>query len=95
MGVVLEHGKTKNRVFEKSCQVESFKKRLDKKDKAKIIDKIAFLSENPEVGKPLRYVLHGYLRVKVGKYRIIYRIKEKEKIVFIVAIGHRKTVYRR
>ncbi len=75
--------------------VLSYLKKLDKKDKEKIIDKLAFLSENPKAGKPLRYVLHGYRRARVGKYRIIYRIKEKEKIVFIVAIGHRKTVYRR
>jgi len=32
-------------------------------------------------------------RIEIG--RIIYRVKEEEKIVFIVAVGHRKRVYKK
>lgn len=42
-------------------------------------------------GKPLRYSLNR--RLRVGDYRIVYRIEEKESIVLIVAIKHRKIVY--
>jgi mRNA interferase RelE/StbE len=42
-------------------------------------------------GKPLQYTLKGYRRLRVGDYRIIYRIEEKH--VLIVAIDHRKDIY--
>lgn len=42
-------------------------------------------------GKPLRYSLKGHRRLRVGDYRIVYRIENN--IVLIVAIKHRKDVY--
>ncbi len=51
-----------------------------------MIDSIKF-------GKPLRYSLKGYRRLRVSDYRIVYRIDELKKIVLIVAIKHRKDVY--
>jgi addiction module RelE/StbE family toxin len=44
-------------------------------------------------GKPLRYSWKGHKSLRVGGYRIIYRIKETEKIILIVAIKHRKEAY--
>lgn len=44
-------------------------------------------------GKPLRYSWQGHKSLRVGDYRIIYRIKEEEKVVLIVAIKHRKDAY--
>jgi mRNA interferase RelE/StbE len=44
-------------------------------------------------GKPLRYSWEGHKSHRVGDYRIVYRIKEMEKIVLIVAIKHRKEAY--
>lgn len=44
-------------------------------------------------GKPLRYSLKGHRRLRVGDYRIVYRIDPKKSIVLIVAIKHRKDVY--
>ncbi len=76
-------------------KVLSYLKKLDKNIRKQIFDKILLLSEDPSIGKPLKYALHGYSRVRVGKYRIIYRVKENEKVVFIVAIGHRKRIYRK
>ena len=46
-------------------------------------------------GKPLRYSLKGHRRLRVGDYRIVYRINETKKIVTIVAVDHRKDVYER
>jgi len=42
-------------------------------------------------GEPLRRTLRGYRKLRVGDYRIIYRI-EKHTII-ILKIGHRKEVY--
>jgi addiction module RelE/StbE family toxin len=44
-------------------------------------------------GKPLRYSLKGYRRLRVGDYRIVYKIHEEKVIVLIVDIGHRKDIY--
>jgi mRNA interferase RelE/StbE len=44
-------------------------------------------------GKPLQYSLKGHRRLRVGDYRIVYRILPEQKHVLIVAIDHRKSVY--
>lgn len=44
-------------------------------------------------GKPLRYSLKGHRRLRVGDYRVVYRIDSKKRIVLIIAIKHRKYVY--
>ena len=33
-------------------------------------------------------------RVRVGDYRIIYEIHDRELVVIVVTIGHRREVYR-
>ncbi len=35
-----------------------------------------------------------FYRIREGDYRIIYTIKDKELIILVVKIGHRKDVYR-
>lgn len=50
------------------------------------VDPIAF-------GKPLRYSLKGYRRLRVGDYRVIYRIIEDRVLVIIVDVAHRKDIY--
>ncbi len=46
-----------------------------------------------EFGKPLQYSLKGLRRLRVGDYRMIFKIEEDDKIVFVVKIGHRREVY--
>lgn len=55
-------------------------------EKKLMVDPITF-------GKPLRYSLKGYRRLRVGDYRVIYRIIEDKVLVMIVNIDHRKDVY--
>jgi mRNA interferase RelE/StbE len=51
-----------------------------------VVDPVSF-------GKPLRFSLNGYRRLRVGDYRIIYKIDSQTCIVTIVTIGHRRDVY--
>lgn len=44
-----------------------------------------------QYGAPLRKTLKGYWKLRVGDYRVVYKIEENE--VWILAIRHRKTVY--
>ncbi len=51
-------------------------------------------STNPKSkGKPLQYNLSGYWRYRIGDYRLICEIREKEVIIVLVDIGHRKNIY--
>lgn len=55
------------------------------------------LCVNPEqYGEPLRKELFGYWKLRVGDYRVIYKIKKLELIILILKIGPRKDkqVYR-
>lgn len=51
------------------------------------------LKENPYVGKQLGLELKGQLSYRVGNYRLVYKIKEKDKVITILKFGHRSTVY--
>ena len=44
-------------------------------------------------GLPLRRNLKGYMKLRVGDYRIIYSISKNTVTVHVVKIGHRKDVY--
>jgi mRNA interferase RelE/StbE len=33
-------------------------------------------------------------RVRVGEYRIVYQIRERELLLLVVKVGHRREVYR-
>lgn len=36
----------------------------------------------------------GRLRLRVGDYRVIYRVEDDRLIIVVVKIGHRKNVYK-
>jgi len=44
-----------------------------------------------QYGEPLRKTLHGYWKLRVGDYRVVYKIVGET--VLILAIIHRKKVY--
>jgi len=53
------------------------------------------LAVNPAKGKPLAYDLSGLHSLRTSDYRIIYRVKEKKLIIIIIAVGHRKEIYKK
>ncbi|EKD70303.1 MAG: hypothetical protein ACD_46C00575G0003 [uncultured bacterium] len=44
-------------------------------------------------GKPLRFSLKGHRRLRVGDYRVVYRIEVENNSVLVIAIKHRKDIY--
>lgn len=72
-------------------------KSISKSDKERIRKAIEQkLTSTPvEFGKPLQYSLKGLRRLRVGDCRVIFQIEQKEKIVLIVKIGHRREIYER
>jgi mRNA interferase RelE/StbE len=72
------------------------KRNVEKLDPSirKIITKaIESLAVNPGKGKPLAYDLAGLHSLRTSDYRIIYRIREKELFIIVIAVGHRKEIY--
>ena len=50
------------------------------------------LAAKPDLyGPPLRQSLKGYRKLRIGDYRVIYKIEEET--VKIVIIGHRSNIY--
>ena len=56
-----------------------------------IEEKLTALPEN--YGKPLRQSLRGYRKLRVGDYRVVFRIERDT--VYILAILHRSVVYKK
>ncbi|MFP5385742.1 MAG: type II toxin-antitoxin system RelE family toxin [Bacteriovoracia bacterium] len=61
--------------------------------KRAIEDKL--MTDPLKFGVPLRRNLSGLFKLRVGDFRIIYQINNSEVVVLIVAVGHRREVYKR
>jgi mRNA interferase RelE/StbE len=51
------------------------------------------LSADPFAGAPLMRELSGLWKFKVRRFRIIYEVERKARVIRIFAIGHRREVY--
>jgi len=69
-------------------------RRLDRDVGLRIQGAIALLAQDPR--PPTARALRGRpgLRVRVGDYRIIYTIHDEVLLVVVVALGHRREIYR-
>jgi mRNA interferase RelE/StbE len=71
--------------------------RLDTPTAKRILKKLRWIAAQPD---PLRYARQlsdpaiGDLRFRIGDYRIIAVVQEKQKKILLVAIGHRRDIYR-
>jgi mRNA interferase RelE/StbE len=65
----------------------------DRKLCGRIIKKLGFLEGNPQAGKPLVGNHAGEFSLRIGDYRIVYEIDQKNHIVYILTIKHRRHVY--
>ena len=76
-------------------QVENDLKKLDKPATRKILDRIEnYLAKDPKgLGKLLKGGFAGYWRYRYGDYRVVYKISEKEILIIVLRIAHRKSVY--
>jgi len=68
-------------------------KRLPGDVKSRVVEALREALMDPHVGVPLIGPLKGLWRVRVGKYRVIYEINEKEKVVVFHDVDLRKRVY--
>ena len=77
-----------------SRQAEKYYKKLKGKFKAQVQECLLGLESEPFLGKRLHGDLKDYWSFRVGKkFRVIYSVSEKDKTVYVVAIGPRETIY--
>ena len=76
--------------------VRSAENTLDSYDAAlrnRVIAKFDQIAENPR-GTDSKKLDGDIYRVRVGDYRIVYEVRDKERAAVVLRIGHRSEVYR-
>lgn len=93
-GKNLEYKKFKIKFLEKAYK--DFKK-IDVSHQKIIKEKILILAKNPKILKnnikKLSGIKENIYRLRSGNYRIIFKKDNKNLIIIIIRIGHRKDVY--
>ena len=71
-------------------------RQLNKADIPRVVESAEALGDDPHPpgSKKLSGTQEEFWRIRVGQYRIIYRIEEEVKVVNVTKVGHRKDVYR-
>jgi mRNA interferase RelE/StbE len=61
----------------------------------KLAAKIELLRDDPfPAGCKKMAAIYDTWRVRVGDYRVVYQVHQKVLLVLVLAVGHRKDVYR-
>lgn len=68
--------------------------RLPDNDYRKVLDAITDLANSPRPRGVEKVKGSVYWRVRQGDYRIIYDINDKQRLITIVRVGHRREIYR-
>ena len=68
--------------------------KVDRQDRSRIISAVRALADNPRPHGSRKLSGRPAWRIRVGAYRIVYEIHDGRLLVLVVAIGHRKDVYR-
>ena len=69
-------------------------RRLPKHELPRMAEALRSLAFDPYVGKKLRGEWDGHRSLRVWPYRIIYVLDHAVVTITVLAVGHRKNVYR-
>ena len=73
-------------------------RKLDRATQRQILrylrERIATEESPKRFGKPLTGSKLGLWRYRIGPYRLICRIEEERLVVLVIAVGHRRGIYR-
>jgi len=68
--------------------------KVDRQDQDRIISAIHGLANEPRPPGSKKLSGRPAWRIRVGVYRVIYEIQDDRLLVLVIAIGHRREVYR-
>jgi mRNA interferase RelE/StbE len=60
----------------------------------RVRDNIFALAEYPRPPSCVKLTNREGWRIRIGDYRVIYDIDDKQRIITVLAIGHRRDIYR-
>lgn len=66
-----------------------------KADRQPIVKRIQALADDPRPRGSRKLSGFERYRIRQGRYRILYTIRDTELVVYVIRIGDRKDVYRR
>ena len=72
---------------------ERMLKRLPLDRQKIVLEKASELESDPYLGKRLAGPLRGLMSLRVGDYRVVYHVDLPRDTVWLIAVGHRKSVY--
>ena len=75
-------------IYDKKFQ-RAISKIKDSSVQNSIKNKIAKIIENPETGKPMKYIRKGTREVYVGSFRLSYRYSKEEDLVEFLEFYHK------
>jgi mRNA interferase RelE/StbE len=81
-----------NRLAIRSAAMEAIR-RLPPGIKRAVRAALDSLAEDPSRGEPLRGELEGWFKFRVRRYRIIYGLDRGKRVLNVLAVGHRRSVY--
>lgn len=69
---------------------------LDAAVRPRILRRVIALEAEPRpLGAGKLAGAEGFWRIRAGDYRVVYTIDDANRLVLVVAVGHRREVYRR
>ena len=67
--------------------------RLDRRVMERVARRIDALTQQPYLGKPLKGRLKNKRSLRVGDFRVIYRLDTARHQVVVENVGHRREIY--
>jgi mRNA interferase RelE/StbE len=68
--------------------------KIERQDRARLYEAIRKLATNPRPAGTRKLSGRPAWRIRVGSFRVIYEIEDRQLVVLVVAIGNRRDIYR-
>lgn len=57
------------------------------------LEQLAMTGNLRDTGKPLKGTLSDYWRYRIGNYRAICEINDRQLLILVIEVGHRSSIY--
>jgi len=74
-------------------QLRKLDKKLQLQIQKYLSERVATANHPHDFGKPLRHDKYGLWRYRVNDARVVCQIHDKELLILVLRVGHRKNVY--
>jgi mRNA interferase RelE/StbE len=68
--------------------------KIERQDRARLYEAIRKLATNPRPAGTRKLSGRPAWRIRVGSFRVIYEIEDRQLVVLVIAIGNRRDIYR-